>query len=286
MGEIRIIRCSPRQFRHAAEDWLLQQEAQNSIVLGLLDQLVTGNHAYEEPIYLAVVYLDGQLCGCAYRTPPFKLGMTDMPDSCIEPLVTDIQAFYGHVPQIFGQADIVNLFADTWCRRFGGTAKAGERQRIHRLDRVCWPSKPALGAMRAASASEAENMVRWGAAFAEDAGLPAIGNQQRITQLIQHSDLFVWEVQESPVSMAAVVGRSNNLARIGYVYTPPASRSKGFASILVATLSQRVLDGGVAGCCLFTDLANPISNAIYARVGYQAVDNVVDIHLLTEHPAP
>lgn len=60
------------------------------------------------------------------------------------------------------------------------------------------------------------------------------------------------------------------------VYTPPAARGRGYASACVAALSQRVLDDGAHFCMLYTDLANPVSNAIYQRIGYVPVADVTD----------
>jgi predicted GNAT family acetyltransferase len=58
---------------------------------------------------------------------------------------------------------------------------------------------------------------------------------------------------------------------IGPVYTPPQFRGKGYASSLVAKLSQHLLDQGRTFCTLFTDLANPTSNRIYQNIGYRPV---------------
>jgi len=55
------------------------------------------------------------------------------------------------------------------------------------------------------------------------------------------------------------------------VYTPPEFRGRGYASALVAALSQAMLDAGYHFCTLFTDLANPTSNHIYQAIGYQPV---------------
>jgi predicted GNAT family acetyltransferase len=58
------------------------------------------------------------------------------------------------------------------------------------------------------------------------------------------------------------------------VYTPPALRGRGYASALVAAVSQAQLDAGRRFCFLFTDLANPTSNRIYQDIGYEAVCDV------------
>ncbi len=58
---------------------------------------------------------------------------------------------------------------------------------------------------------------------------------------------------------------------VGPVYTPPSLRGRGYATALVAELSQHLLDSGYQFTTLFTDLANPTSNSIYQKIGYQPV---------------
>ncbi len=71
--------------------------------------------------------------------------------------------------------------------------------------------------------------------------------------------------------MAAWAGRTPNGLRINYVYTPPELRGRGYATACVAALSRALLEAGNRYCCLYTDLANPTSNAIYRRIGYRPV---------------
>jgi len=47
-------------------------------------------------------------------------------------------------------------------------------------------------------------------------------------------------------------------------------------------LSQRMLDSGMSFCVLYTDLGNPTSNAIYQRIGYNAICDVRDIDIVSE----
>jgi predicted GNAT family acetyltransferase len=58
------------------------------------------------------------------------------------------------------------------------------------------------------------------------------------------------------------------------VYTPPELRGRGYASALTAALTGTLLDGGRRCCFLFTDLANPTSNRLYERIGYERVADV------------
>ena len=73
-----------------------------------------------------------------------------------------------------------------------------------------------------------------------------------------------------PVAMAGVFDAVAGVARIGPVYTPPDRRGRGYASALVAEVSDAVLTRGQR-CILYTDLENPTSNAIYRALGYRAV---------------
>jgi uncharacterized protein len=72
------------------------------------------------------------------------------------------------------------------------------------------------------------------------------------------------------VAMACNVGTTERVARVGYVYTPPALRGRGYASACTAALTQRLIEEGRT-CFLFTDLANPTSNKIYQAIGYHPV---------------
>ena len=56
---------------------------------------------------------------------------------------------------------------------------------------------------------------------------------------------------------------------MAYVYTPQPLRRRGYASAVVAELSQRELDAGQSWCSLFTDADNPTSNHIYTEIGYE-----------------
>ena len=63
--------------------------------------------------------------------------------------------------------------------------------------------------------------------------------------------------------------------RIGFVYTPPERRRRGYATGCVAALSERLLANGAERCMLYAQLHNPTSNAIYRRMGYEPVSDIV-----------
>jgi predicted GNAT family acetyltransferase len=44
---------------------------------------------------------------------------------------------------------------------------------------------------------------------------------------------------------------------------------------VTAAASGRLLEAGAEDVLLYTDLANPVSNSIYQRIGYRAVEDRV-----------
>jgi predicted GNAT family acetyltransferase len=129
--------------------------------------------------------------------------------------------------------------------------------------------------MRYAAEADTPLLRDWFAAFVAETGVrddPATLERSIRSRLAsQPPAMCLWEVDGESVSMAGNGGRESEAARIGPVYTPPEHRGHGYATSLVAELSRRLLHGGHPGCLLYTDLANPTSNAIYRRIGYLPV---------------
>ena len=61
------------------------------------------------------------------------------------------------------------------------------------------------------------------------------------------------------------------MARIGPVYTPPEHRCHGYAAAVTAAATSAAHAAGAREVVLFTDVDNPTSNAVYARIGYVPV---------------
>ena len=71
--------------------------------------------------------------------------------------------------------------------------------------------------------------------------------------------------------MAGSARPTRRAIAVNAVYTPPEWRRHGYATACVAELSGLLLRRGFEMCVLYTDLANPTSNAVYTRIGYQPV---------------
>jgi hypothetical protein len=272
-----------RAFLARAEAWLLGAEERYGLLLGVAYQVLGGAHQYREPIYWATVEDvsdDGAatLLGCAFRTPPHGVGVTELPDAAIEPLVTSLRETYLSVPGVGGPERAASAFATAWTARSGGRWLVEQRLRLHSLTAVRFPSTPAPGTLRLALTPDVPVARAWMAVFIHDTRSRHVG-ADTARRLIEERRLHFW-VDGQPRCMLGAVRDTPNTSGIAAVYTPPQFRNRGYASSAVATLSQQLLDAGRRSCFLYTDLANPVSNSVYRRVGYEPIDDVVDILIL------
>ena len=267
------------RFVARVEPWLVRREAEHNLLLGLLPRLLSGDHAFEEPIYLSSIEVDGEVAGCAFRTPPFKLGLTRLPKESLRPVVDHVANVYSELPAVLGPEEEARGFAELWSERNGCRWSMGMRQRIHALERVILPERPPGGVLRPAVSSDLPLLVDWIEAFSRDTGTSGGDSRVRAEELVRDESIYLWE-DGGPRSMAAAPGRTPHGVRVGYVYTPPSFRGCGYATSAVASLSDWLLRGGHRMCFLYTDLSNPTSNAIYARIGYEPICEVMDFTFL------
>ncbi len=173
---------------------------------------------------------------------------------------------------------MVEAFGDRWTVRTGHPARVVLAERIYRLTRVRAP-RPVSGRMRVATAADRDLLVRWLIDFEAEALSAAPSPVDPATSVDRWMSgaggrvNYLWEDGQAR-SWCGVGGLTPHGIRIGPVFTPGEWRGQGYASALVAAASQVQLDAGRQFCFLYTDLANPTSNHIYAEIGYEPVRDV------------
>lgn len=266
--------ATPAAFLERAQPMLLRREAENNLILGVVGQLVQRPERLAEPPYLATVSRRGSVVAAVMRTPPFGVALTQIPQEGIGPLARDIADAYEWIPSVLAPGDTAHAFTRAWSRLRATEAQVRMRQRIYQLDRVTFPARIPSGTLRQAREGDIDLLTGWILAFNGEIGAVSHRHpRNQATQWIEDCAAFFWEGPE-PVSMAAWTGRTPNGVRISGVYTPKQQRRRGYASVCVAHLSQRMLAEGRSFCFLFTDLANPTSNNIYRAIGYQPACDV------------
>ncbi|MFI8323194.1 GNAT family N-acetyltransferase [Streptomyces sp. NPDC085529] len=147
------------------------------------------------------------------------------------------------------------------------------RMRLYRLGALTPPDPAPAGRARHATEADLPLLAEWTTAFVRAIGEePADDYTGMLTERLTEGRLHVWEAPAGrPVAMAAVSRTVEGQARVHLVYTPPADRGRGYAAGVTAAVSRAALAAGAAQVLLFTDLANPTSNALYRRLGYRPV---------------
>jgi len=92
---------------------------------------------------------------------------------------------------------------------------------------------------------------------------------------LQAGRLILWQVDGEPASIASVSEVIGGVARIGQVYTPATHRNRGYGSAVTAAATRLAQERGASSVILFTDLANPTSNSVYIKLGFQPVEDKV-----------
>jgi predicted GNAT family acetyltransferase len=262
-------------FLGVAEPFLVEREAEHNLLLGVASSITEAPEAYNGPPYLAVVTDHGRVVAAAIRTPPFRLVLSEVDDPrAIGLLAADWPA--NELPDVLGPVEHVRAFVEGRAALGGPQGSLEVSERIYRLTEVHpLPSVP--GHARPATLDDRDLVIAWLEAFRREAFGDAepgsvvadadrwLAHRGRSLHLWQDGDV---------VSLAGIGGQTPNGIRIGPVYTPPDARRRGYASALVAAISQAELDAGRRFCFLFTDLANPTSNHIYQAIGYAPVRDV------------
>ncbi len=219
----------------------------------------------------------GDVSGAFLLTPPYPVALSPTPPESVEPLA-DVLASAGRpLAGLTAEPATAEAFAAAWRRRTGTTPETSMRQRLFRLVELV-PSAPApCGRARAAQSADRGLLVAWVAAFTQEAGARAANHEDMVDDRLSYGGLTLWEDEGQAVSLAGLTRQVAGMIRVGPVYTPPQHRRHGYGAGVTAAVSRQALQAGAREVVLFTDLANPTSNALYQRLGYHTVQDRVDL---------
>ncbi|QSR25597.1 GNAT family N-acetyltransferase [Nocardioides aromaticivorans] len=227
---------------------------------------------------------DGDIAGIAMRTapydpwPPYLLAM---PDEAADALARAVLARGQSVAGANGLRPATDRFATTVAALTGRRAEVHLHHRLFELGTLVDP-RPVPGRLRAVRVDEAETALAWIHQFFRDADEQAgreIGHLSEasgfgigdVHRKIGEGVLWFWtDGEDRPVHLTGVNPPAYGVTRIGPVYTPKEERGRGWAAAAVAEVSRLLRSRGERAI-LFTDQANPTSNALYQALGYEPV---------------
>ena len=187
------------------------------------------------------------------------------------------------LPGMMGRTDLAIAFCERYFQTTHVSQASCRRQSFHVLKDYEPLHRTVPGRLVQADESHLELLMTWIVQFYFDIGVsgPTVTREfaeKLITPRVRQKTVYLWfaptsenETLERPVSMASA-SVSDDLVRIGGVFTPKEARGHGYASILVNLLTKQYLDEGKV-CTLYTDADNPVSNSIYYKIGYRVISD-------------
>lgn len=272
----------PGQFLAAAGEFLRADPAANSVMLTVTENILAGAAvpAAGQPLYGWLRPAGdpaGDAAGAAFmHTPDFPLMLSRVSGPDAACLARDLAGAGHRVGAVNAGPEAAEAFAAAWRDRTRDSVAVYRRMRLFRLGELLPPRPGPEGTARLAAGTDQDLLAGWFGAFAREVGDPP-GEDQRavVAERLGYGGLTVWEAGGVPVSVAGRTRAVAGMVRVGPVYTPPELRGHGYAGAATAAVSQAALDAGIREVVLYTDLANPTSNALYQRLGYRPVEDRV-----------
>ena len=266
-----------RAFLARAEPWLLTREIEHGGVLQSARQARADDSRYERPIYWATLEDDGRLVGCAYRTPPFKVGVTALPDAAIAPLVADLASTYpGPIGGFSGPDPTVSILASAWVEQRGGSWSVNTRGRLMSFSGgAADDGASKKGVLRLADQRDTALAQSWGAAASIDSGIAALDGNLCV-ELIRAKLLYFF-ADDRARCMIGLLRETRDSVAIGVVYTPATFRGQGYATAALRALDRLLEERGVKNRYLWVDPKSDGAQALAAKLGCRFVFDSLDI---------
>ncbi|MEJ2860938.1 GNAT family N-acetyltransferase [Actinomycetospora flava] len=257
-------------FRRATADHLRAHRVACTVVLTIVERLrMPGAAAEDGPPELA--WWDGDGGAVIARTPPHRPVV-----SAMSPAAAAAWAAAQPCPErVLGPADTVEHLARAW----GATTEPVVTERLHRLERLRPPVDPPP--TRRAVAGDADLLWSWLLEFHHEATPDdPVPPRAAMDAAVAEGRAVVALAGGEPVAYASASPVMLGTVRIGPVYTRPAHRGNGHGAAVAAAAARHARERGADEVLLFTDLDNPTSNALYARLGFVGVTDIVDARLV------
>ena len=265
------VTSDPAEFKVAVFPFLQRDPVLNTAILGNTEDRVRGViHDPDPPVFVSIHQLGGLVVGAAICTAQRGVNLGGLRDALVPAAVDAFAEFAPGAKAIEGTTTAARLFTEQFSARVGRDFRVTRGSRLHKLRRFA--EQKADGAPRQATSADGPLATEWMGAYGVDIERPMgqAEEERWVRARIELGRLWLWENDDRVVSMVGHQHAVFGATRVGPVYTPPAERGHGYASALTADVTRRILATGSAAC-LFTDLANPTSNKIYAAIGYEPV---------------
>ena len=249
-----------------ARPYLAARPVEHNLLLTILDQSI--EFSLGGAFWLVVD--ESEVVGFALESPPgMGAVLASMPASTCKLLAESVTT---QLRRVVGEAGAAAAFAGRWTECHSTSVTKIEGQRLYALTALKSVAR-VRGSLRLARSGDRSTLVEWTRAFIDETGVVPQDAEAVVSLRLAREQFWVWD-DDGAVSMASASEPAAGVARVQHVYTPIARRGHGYATACVEHMSRVLADRGLR-CVLYTDLANPTSNSIYRRIGYEAVAEIL-----------
>ncbi|MHB8378367.1 MAG: GNAT family N-acetyltransferase [Acidimicrobiales bacterium] len=279
-----VVRCSsPEEFLTETTPYRGLDPIRTN-VLGSVASSVARDARVYDAYWWWLVKDGGVVVGASIRTAPFGLQIGPMSDEAAKLLSTAVAREDDEFPWLVGSEALVTTFLEGYVNANspGSSRKPlrGRKSFIYELGELDTPDVE--GQCRVATVDDVELVDQWSSDFhfyiegvARD---PDERDREFLITRVREGAMTLWCVRNVAVAMAGhatpVETPSGLVTRIGPVFTPAENRGRGYGSAVTAALCHELLNRG-SRVMLYADADNPTSNGVYRRIGFRAIDDVV-----------
>jgi predicted GNAT family acetyltransferase len=256
-------------FATAAESFLQREPFSANVIAVQVDGILRLGRPRAPGSVWALAEEDGELVGIAMQTPPFALFLPRLEGAAAEAIAEALAEAHVDLPGVSGEAAAVERFAGAWGRLGGKSSITRRAMRLYVLGDLRLP-EAVPGTARRADDEDLGLVQSWFRAFQDEVppSTPAIDLDGVARRRVSQGEVWLWQHDGQTASLAGVSAPALGVARVGPVYTSPASRRRGYGAAVTAAASHAAINAGATNVVLYTDLANPTSNSIYQAIGY------------------
>ncbi|WP_035798343.1 GNAT family N-acetyltransferase [Kitasatospora mediocidica] len=280
-----IVSESLDEYTEAVGDFLAAHPLQNTVLLTIVDRLArraadteaADTKAADTEVAPRFGWWrpagGGPVEGAFVQTRPQPLRLGRMTPA----VAVELAALLAGEPLtgVSGGAQDAEAFAAAWVAAAGGSVRTQQRLGLYRLGALAVPQVP--GRIRPAEAADRALVVDWFRAFDDEVASGMPDPVRMAERRLAEGVLHLWEDGGRPVALGGVSPVLAGMVRIGPIYTPPERRGRGYGGAVTAGVSTEGLVRGADDVLLYADLANPVSNSVYRKLGYRLVGESLEL---------
>lgn len=272
------------EFAALVRDPLRREEPGNALPLGLLGQIEDGRY---DDVTLAVVEADGEPVGCVIRTDQWPYNVAAFPGVDAGQVGETVGRWLAArradtATRLVGPRVVSDPAARSVAAEVGGEAEVVLPLRRMVCEAITWRPQPP-GQPGHPGPDDVDLVVTWLQRFHDEATphAPRRDPDALRQRFAARSDagpppLWWWLVDGEPVCLVGIGSPTGSGERIAPVYTPPEHRGRGYAGALVAHVTEDAFARGCRWVGLFTDASNPVSNRLYAKLGFVDIGDAAE----------